>query len=100
MTWAQRDSRTGEWLLSLRVTPRAKQETLSVEGGQLRVRLKAPPTEGKANDALRRLLVKRLRVPKSAVSVEAGARGRDKTVRIAAEPSWPEDLVDPEGSGR
>ncbi len=99
MAWAQRDPQSGDWLLSLRITPRSKQEALSVEGGQLRVRLKAPPAEGKANAALRRLLVKRLRVPKSAVSVEAGARGRDKKVRIAAEPTWPEGLADPQGPG-
>ncbi|GEM_PF-442342 len=99
MTWAQRDSRTGEWLLSLRVTPRAKQEALSVEGEQLRVRLKAPPVEGKANTALRKLLAKRLRVPKSAINVEAGERGPDKRIRITATPSWPEELPDPEGPG-
>lgn len=41
-----------------------------------------PPVEGSANAALERLLAGALHVPKSAVHVVAGARGREKTVAI------------------
>ncbi len=48
----------------------------------LRVRVTAPPVEGRANAALERLLASALDVPKSAVRVVSGARGREKTVVI------------------
>lgn len=99
MSWAEQDPRTGDWVLHLRVTPRAKRAGLSVAEGQLRIRLTAPPVAGKANTELRRLLAKRLGVPKSAISVEAGERGRDKRIRLHAEPHWPEDLPPPGASG-
>ena len=53
------------------------------EEGALRVRVMAPPVDGAANAALIRLLVKRLGVAKSKVSLVSGARARDKIVEIA-----------------
>jgi uncharacterized protein (TIGR00251 family) len=47
------------------------------------VRLTAPPVEGAANAALVALLAEHLRLPKSAVTISAGATSRHKTVRIA-----------------
>ena len=52
------------------------------EGGVLRIRLNAPPVEGKANEALVRFLAKALRVPRSRVTLVTGERGRTKIVRI------------------
>ena len=49
----------------------------------LRVRVTAPPVDGRANDALERLLAKALGVPKSAVGVLSGAKARDKIVAVA-----------------
>jgi uncharacterized protein (TIGR00251 family) len=51
-------------------------------GGALRVRLAAPPVEGEANDALVRCLSKWLGVPRSAVHLVAGAKGRNKVVEV------------------
>jgi len=48
----------------------------------LRARVTAPPVDGKANAALERLVANALGVPKSAVSVVSGARGREKTLAI------------------
>ncbi len=50
--------------------------------GRLRVRLAAPAHEGKANAELVRFLAAQLRVPRSAVSLVAGAGGRRKLVRV------------------
>jgi uncharacterized protein (TIGR00251 family) len=50
--------------------------------GRLVVRVTAPPAEGKANEAVRRLIAKRLGVAKSRVTIVRGARSRDKTIRI------------------
>ena len=51
--------------------------------GTLSVRVTAPPVEGRANAALAALLAGALDVRPSSVSVEHGAHGRDKLVRIA-----------------
>jgi len=70
--------------LRVRVQPRASKEALGGEReGALVVRLTAPPVEGRANEALARLLGRALGVPPSAVRVVQGARGRDKSVAVA-----------------
>jgi uncharacterized protein (TIGR00251 family) len=72
-------------MLSLRVQPRAKSDELvGPEGGHLKVRLTAPPVEGKANAHLRRFLAREFGVPRSRVELLAGAGGRLKRVCIRA----------------
>lgn len=72
--------------LRVRVTPRSgRNEVAGVrDDGVLLVRVTAPPQDGKANDALCKLLAKELGVPKSAVSVTRGQASRDKTVTVDA----------------
>jgi uncharacterized protein (TIGR00251 family) len=50
--------------------------------GKLVVRVAAPPVDGRANDALCKLLAKRAGVPRGQVAIVRGARSRDKLVRI------------------
>jgi uncharacterized protein len=50
--------------------------------GALKVRLAAPPIDDRSNQALMRPLAERLNVPKSAVRIVAGERGRTKRVEI------------------
>ncbi len=70
--------------LRVRVQPRASRDALCGErNGALLVRLTAPPVEGRANEALVRLLGKALGVPPSAVQVVKGGSGRDKVVAVA-----------------
>jgi uncharacterized protein (TIGR00251 family) len=70
--------------LRVRVQPRAARDALAGErAGALVVRLTAPPVEGRANEALARLLGRALGVPPSAVQVVRGETGRDKVVAIA-----------------
>jgi uncharacterized protein (TIGR00251 family) len=70
--------------VSVRVVPRSSKEGVAgFEGGVVRIRLNAPPVEGKANDALVRFLAKALGVPRSRVTLVAGERGRSKIVRVA-----------------
>ena len=47
------------------------------------VRVTAPPVDGAANEAVRALLAKRLRVAKRSVEIVRGERGREKLVRVA-----------------
>lgn len=70
--------------LRLRVQPRASRDEIVGwrEPGVLAVRVTAPPVEGEANRAVSHLLAAALGVPRSAVTVVMGARGRDKTVRV------------------
>jgi uncharacterized protein len=72
-------------LLRVRVQPRAPRSEIVGwrADGTLSVRVAAPPVEGRANAALAALLAGALDVRPSAVSVEHGAHGRDKLVRIA-----------------
>jgi uncharacterized protein (TIGR00251 family) len=67
----------------VRVTPRSgRDEVAGWEQGQLRVRLRAPPVEGQANEALLRLLASSLGLRRGALSLVSGATGRVKAVRI------------------
>jgi uncharacterized protein (TIGR00251 family) len=80
--------RAGGVTLTVRVTPRASRDAIEGEyrsdsGGALKVRLTAPPVEDRANEALRRLLAERLKVPVSSVRIVAGEKSRNKRVAIA-----------------
>jgi len=71
-------------VLTLRVIPRArKHEIAGMRDGALLVRLAAPPVEGAANDALIAFLADRLRVPRRAVQIVSGERGRQKRVAVS-----------------
>jgi hypothetical protein len=63
------------------VEARAGARAESVEeaaGGRLLVRVKAPPREGKANRAIQEALGRHFGVPKSAVVLVSGGRGKLK----------------------
>jgi len=70
--------------LRVRLAPKASRNALrGVENGRLKVTVTAVPEDGKANQALIRLLAKTWRLPKSDISVIAGARDRNKDILIA-----------------
>ena len=67
--------------MPVRAVPRAsKNELQGIHGDALKVRLQAPPIEGKANQALIRFLSETLEVPRSQISVASGETGRNKSV--------------------
>ena len=69
--------------IAVRVQPRARKDEIAGErDGALIVRVTAPPVEGKANNAVRKLLAKRLGIAPGRVTVVRGASGRDKLVEI------------------
>jgi uncharacterized protein (TIGR00251 family) len=68
---------------AVRVQPRASRDEIAGEWQEgLKIRLTAPPVEGRANEALRRFLAASLKVPLSAVRIAAGERGRTKRVEV------------------
>ncbi len=70
-------------VLTLHIQPGAKRTELAgIHGEALKIRLGAPPVDGKANDCLIAFLAERLRVPKSRVVLEAGMTSRSKRVRV------------------
>ncbi|HEX6929898.1 MAG TPA: DUF167 family protein [Gammaproteobacteria bacterium] len=73
----------GDLVLTLHVQPRAsRDELVGAHGDALKVRITAPPVEGKANDRLLRFLADAFGVGRSDVQLVAGATGRRKTFRI------------------
>jgi uncharacterized protein len=76
--------RDGAATFAVRVAPRASRNAVEGEhDGALKVRLTAPPLDGRANDALRRVLAERLNVPISAVRIVSGEKSRTKRVVVA-----------------
>lgn len=72
-----------DWLLDVRVQPRASRtEFAGLLGERLRIRLNAPPVDGRANAALCEFLASACGLPKSCVTLERGLTGRDKCVRL------------------
>jgi uncharacterized protein (TIGR00251 family) len=70
-------------LLPVRAVPRAsKNEIQGIHGDALKIRLQAPPVDGKANEALIRFLGETLDIPRSQISVASGETGRNKAVLI------------------
>jgi len=50
--------------------------------GAIKIKLRAPAVEGKANAALIRFLAEQLELPRHSIVLERGRRSRDKVVRI------------------
>ena len=70
-------------IVSIRVQPRAsKDEIAGVHDGALKVRLRSPALEDRANEALCDFLAQLLKTPKSAVRILSGHRSRNKRVEI------------------
>jgi len=70
-------------VLSVRVQPRAsKDEIAGVMEGALKVRLRAPALEDRANEALCEYLAQLLKTPKSAVRILSGHHSRSKRVEV------------------
>jgi uncharacterized protein len=71
-------------IIRVRVQPRAsRDEVVGWREDTLRVRVSAPPLDGRANDAVVVLVARAAGVGRSAVSVVSGERSRDKLVRVS-----------------
>ncbi len=75
--------REGAVTFSVRVQPRASKDEIAGEmGGALKVRLRAPAVEDRANEALVEFLAQLLKTPKAAVRILSGERSRTKRIEI------------------
>lgn len=69
--------------IRVRLQPRARRNELAGErAGSVVVRVTVPPVDGKANEALCRLIAERAGLGRRAVEVARGASSRDKVVRV------------------
>jgi len=69
--------------LTLHIQPGAKKtEFAGRHGDALKIRLAAPPVDGKANEALVRFVAETLKLPKSAVSLKSGQTSRRKVLEV------------------
>ncbi|MDO8350860.1 MAG: DUF167 domain-containing protein [Gallionella sp.] len=80
--------------LTLHVQPGAKRcELVGLHGDALKIRLAAPPVEGRANDALLGFLGKLFDVPLRQVELRQGGQSRHKVVAITGSKVTPESLL-------
>lgn len=85
--------------LTLHIQPGAKRsEVAGLHGDALKIRLAAPPIEGRANEALLRFVADSFGVPLRQVELLRGAQSRHKTVRVGGSGIAPESLLQ-EGAG-
>jgi uncharacterized protein (TIGR00251 family) len=74
---------SGAIRFSVRVQPRAsKDEFAGLRNGVLRIRLRAPPVEGAANEALVRFLADQLGVARRHVRIVSGISSRNKVIEV------------------
>lgn len=69
-------------LVTVKVTPRAHKNTLTYENGVLKVRLRAIPEKGEANEELIDFLSEQLGLSKSSIQIVRGHHSRTKHLRI------------------
>ena len=71
----------GGAIITIQVQPKAsKSECVGLHGDALKIRVAAPPIDGRANDALLEFLATQLNVAPSTLAIHAGAGGRHKRV--------------------
>ena len=73
----------GRITLTLHIQPGAKTtEFAGLHGDALKIRLAAPPVDGKANEALIKFVAETLKLPKSAVILKSGQTSRRKVLEV------------------
>jgi uncharacterized protein (TIGR00251 family) len=80
--------------LTLHIQPGAKRsEVAGLHGDALKIRLAAPPIEGRANEALQRFIADSFGVPLRQIELLRGAQSRHKMVKVTGSKVAPESLL-------
>ncbi|MEJ2344154.1 MAG: DUF167 family protein [Gammaproteobacteria bacterium] len=81
--------------MNIRLQPRAsRDEIVGAQGTRLKIRITAPPVEGKANAHLVRFLAKAFGVSRSQVLLVSGEASREKRVRVEQPKKIPNPIAD------
>jgi hypothetical protein len=82
LPFLQRD-KTGAVIVDIHVVPNAAHTQIQgLHDGALRLRLNAPPVDGRANLELQNWLARQLRIPRAAIELVRGDTGRRKQFRV------------------
>lgn len=82
MSWYRRTEQG--WLIAVHAQPDAKKSAVAgLHGEALKIRIAAPPVDGKANHVLTAFVAKALGVPRRMVSVVKGESSREKLLLVA-----------------
>ncbi len=99
MSWYRWED--GKLCLSVRVQPRSSRDEFSRPvGHRIRIRITAPPLDGRANEHLRRFLARAFGVSRSDVRLVRGDKGRDKEISIFKPKKIPPELESELSSAR
>jgi uncharacterized protein (TIGR00251 family) len=69
----------------------ASNDIVGIHGDRLKIRITAPPVDGKANEHIIKWFSKLFKVPKNHIVIEQGELGRQKTLRISSPQNIPEE---------
>jgi uncharacterized protein (TIGR00251 family) len=87
----------GDLFLDIHVQPGASRDRLDgIHGERLKIRITAPPVDGRANAHLLRYLAGVFAVPRRQVTLTAGESGRRKRIRIRRPRVLPDIIAEPE----
>jgi uncharacterized protein len=68
--------------IQVKVKPNSRIQEVSQEGDSFIVKVKEPPKEGKANQAVIKLLAEHFGVPQSQVRILSGFRSKNKVIEV------------------
>jgi uncharacterized protein (TIGR00251 family) len=69
-------------IIRVNVKPNSKIEELTHEGDDFTIRVKEPAREGKANQAVIKLLARHFGIPRSQVRILSGLKSRNKVIEV------------------
>lgn len=70
--------------IQVQIQPKSsRDEIVGLHGGRLKIKITAPPADGKANERLAAFIAKSLGVPKTGVQIVRGKTSRLKTLRVS-----------------
>lgn len=88
--------RENDLILCLKVQPKAsKDEFCEVMGPRIKLRITAPPVDGKANQHLTKFLAKQFKVSKSQIELISGECSREKRFKICQPKQLPDFIQSP-----
>ncbi len=78
------EKKQNEIIFTLRILPNSSKNEIIKADGAIKVKITAPPVDGKANKALLEFLSKTFKIPKTSFSIVKGETSKDKTLSVKA----------------